>query len=312
MTQQPSHASDLPAVPQASIITWWRRGRLSLLDVARRSAKSFRKHQLDARSAQFAYYCLLALAPLLIVLIALIVQFPIAGLMGAFLDAVDEGLPKSAVRLIASQVTEIQQQSSIGLIAAGLVLFALAGSRVFLTLGRGIDRIWGEENRRRYLRARGLALLLAFGVLLLLLLAMIVLVVGPLVTKFVFTQLHISGLQVILTDVLRWVVACLFMLTATSVIYWTVPTRKLPWALITPGTLFATAAWVAATQGFRLYIENVARINETYGALGGVVVLMIWLYLTGAILLMGAQIDYVIRQDLASKPAQEPIADQSA
>jgi membrane protein len=86
------------------------------------------------------------------------------------------------------------------------------------------------------------------------------------------------------------------MLLATSVIYWLIPGTKVRWHAVSPGSLFATTGWVGVTQGFRIYVENFARYNETYGALGGVVVLLVWLYLTGSLLLAGGQINAVIHR----------------
>ena len=80
------------------------------------------------------------------------------------------------------------------------------------------------------------------------------------------------------------------------------PSVKLPWYPLSPGSLFATVAWVIVTQGFRAYVENLGQYNETYGALGGVVVLMIWFYLTGSLLLLGGQINSVIHRAAVSEP----------
>jgi len=96
------------------------------------------------------------------------------------------------------------------------------------------------------------------------------------------------------------------LLVATSAIYCWVPSVKLTWRLLTPGSVVATAGWVVATQGLRLYAENFGRFNETYGALGGVVVLLVWLYLTGTLLLTGGEIDSVIyRASTGYRPRSE-------
>ena len=87
---------------------------------------------------------------------------------------------------------------------------------------------------------------------------------------------------------------CLWL--STSAVYSLVPNVKLPWYWFSPGSVFAVVGWILTSQGFRIYVENFANYNTTYGALGGVIVLMVWLNLTGAVLLMGGQINGVIHR----------------
>ena len=283
-----------------------------MLEVARRAFQSYRRDGLSARSAQFAYYSMLALAPLLIVVIATVAIFPVDGAIDSFLRALDVGMPESAVRLISRQVRDIQVHSSLGLVGAGLVLLAIVGSRLFLTIGAGLDAAYNVRRRRRFLKAGGLALGLTLGVFLLLLVAMMLLLIGPAAARFVNRFVEQPWILVLLSAGVRWGVACGFMLISTATVYWLVPSVKLPWHWISPGSLFAVAGWIVVTQGFRLYVENFSRYNETYGALAGVVVMLVWLYLTGAVLLMGGEINSVIHQAIADKRAAERLSNTTA
>ncbi|MBT6153170.1 MAG: YihY/virulence factor BrkB family protein [Planctomycetaceae bacterium] len=280
-----------------SLKTLWRLGGLSILELVMRTIRERRSHQLDARSAQFSYYSMLALAPLLILIIASVAQLPLDNVLESFLRAIKAGLPDNVVQLIKRQIADIQQHSTWMLMGVALVLLGVAGSRVFLTLGAGLDAAYGVEERRRFFRASAVALALTFGVFVLLLLAMVLLVVGPMVAEYLLGRIDAPWLHVVLSTGVRWGVACGFMLIATSVVYWLVPSVKLPWYWVSPGSLFATVGWIVTMQGMRLYIENIAsaRYNETYGALGGVVVLLVWLYMTGTLLLTGGQINGIIR-----------------
>lgn len=274
----------------------WKLGGLSIGQLIRRSFAGFRKDQLDARCAQFAYYAVLAVAPILIVVIACVAQLPLDGVLTSFLRAIDIGMPDNVVALLEGQIRDIQDNSTPSLIAFGLLILAISGSKLFLTVGAGLDAAYGVEQQRRFWLSGGIAFALTMGILLLLLTAMVLLVVGPMVTGIVTDRVDIGWLHVISSAGVRWGVACGFMLVATSVMYWLVPHVKLRWYILSPGNVFATAGWVALTQLFRVYVENFSRYNETYGTLAGVVVLMIWLYLTGAILLMGGEINSVIHR----------------
>lgn len=284
----------------------WRLGGLSLRDLTVRTVKGFRENQLDARSAQFAYYSMLALAPLLILTIGGVAQLPLSGVLKSFLNAVGAGLPHNVVELIERQIEDIQASSTLGLFGLGFLLLSVAGSRVFLTLGAGLDAAYGVERRRRYLKARAVALAMTFGVFLLLLVAMILLVLGPMAADALLGRFGLKWLDVLLSAGMRWGVACGFMLLAASVLYWLVPSRRVRWYVVSPGSAFATVGWVAAMQGMRYYVEGIAqaRYNETYGALGGVVVLLVWLYLTGALLLLGGQINGEILRAAEARDAK--------
>jgi len=277
----------------------WKLGGLSIREVIRRSMVGFRRDQLDARSAQFAYYAVLAVAPMLIVIIACVAQLPLDGVLTSFLRAIDIGMPDNVFELLEGQVSDIQQNSTPSLIAFGLLILAIAGSKLFLTVGAGLDAAYGVEQKRRFWLSGGIAFALTWGVMLLLLVSMILLVVGPMVTGLVTDRFDVGWLHVISSTGVRWGVACGFMLIATSIIYSIVPHVKLRWYLLSPGNVFATAGWVALTQVFRIYVENFSQYNETYGTLAGVVVLMVWLYLTGAVLLMGGEINSVIHNAAA-------------
>ncbi|WP_298867247.1 YihY/virulence factor BrkB family protein, partial [uncultured Gimesia sp.] len=173
--------------------------------------------------------------------------------------------------------------------------------RLFLTMGTGLDAVFEVDHRRSFWKSGGLSLLLTFGVLLLLLVAMILLVIGPEVARILLKNYNIPWLHLLLSAGTRWSVACGFMLISTAVIYWSVPSVKLPWKIITPGSLFVVISWVIMLEGFRIYVENIAHYNETYGALGGFIVLLAWLYMTGAILMMGGEINGVIYRSAREK-----------
>lgn len=275
-------------------LAMWKFGGLTPWDLIRLSVKGYNQHRLSAQSAQFAYYSVFTLFPLLMVLIGCVAQLPIQGLILSMENAINQGLPQELSQILFDQITDIQKKTTFSLIMGGVVLLAWGGLRLFLTMGKGLDAVYEVDHRRKFLKAGGLALLLTFFVLLLLLLAMILLVVGPAIARLLLSNFNMPWLHVLLSAGTRWSVACGFMLISTSVIYWAVPSVKLPWRIITPGSLFVVVSWVVMLLGFRLYVENFAHYNETYGTLGGFIVLLVWLYMTGAILMMGGEINGVI------------------
>jgi len=279
----------------------WKFGGLTPWNLIYLSLRGYSQHRLSAHSAQFAYYAMFTLIPLLIVIIACVAQLPIRGLILSMENAINQGLPQNVSQMLFAQITDIQHKTTYSLIGAGLFLLALGGTRLFLTMGTGLDAVFEVDHRRTFWRAGGLSLLLTFGVLILLLLSMILLVIGPELARLLLTNFYAPWLHLLLSAGVRWSVACGFMLISTSVIYWVVPSVKLPWKIFTPGSLFVVISWVIMLQGFRLYVENIAHYNETYGTLGGFIVLLAWLYMTGAILMMGGEINGVIYRSAKQK-----------
>ncbi|MCH9654774.1 MAG: YihY/virulence factor BrkB family protein [Planctomycetes bacterium] len=279
----------------------WKFGGLTPWDLVFHSIKGYNKHRLSAHSAQFAYYAIFTLVPLLIVIIACVAQLPIQGIILSMENAINQGLPQSVSQMLFAQIEDIQQKTTYSLIIAGLFLLSLGGMRLFLTMGTGLDAVFEVDHRRSFWKSGGLSLLLTFGVLLLLLIAMILLVIGPEMARLLLPNFNAPWIHLLLSVSVRWSVACGFMLISTSVIYWSVPSVKLPWKLFTPGSLFVVISWVIMLQGFRYYVENMAHYNETYGTLGGFIVLLAWLYMTGAILMMGGEINGVIYRSAREK-----------
>jgi membrane protein len=275
----------------------WQFGGLSPWQVVVRSWRGYSHNRFNGRSAQFAYYSMLSLFPLLILVIAAIARLPLAGVLENALDAAQRALPQNTSRLLEQQVRDIQAHSTIGLMAISLGVLTIAGSQVFLTITDGLNLAYGVKETRRTWHVYGLAFLLNVAASLLLLVALVLMVAGPVLSAWIAAQgFNIPVLQTVLRSGVRWGVVCGCLWLYTAAIYCVVPSLKLPWYWLSPGSAFAVGGWVIVSQGFRLYVENLGRYNETYGAIGGVIVLMIWLDLTGAVLLMGGQINGVIHR----------------
>ena len=274
-------------------------GGLTPIEVAIAAVRAFRRENLDARSAQFAYYSMQALAPLLIVALAAVAQMPIDGVLQSFMEGTDRALPRGAQELIVAQVQDVQARSNTSLVLVALMILGYAGMKLFVTVSRGLNAAYGVEEHRHGWQVYGLALLLTLGAMLLLLLALVLLVVGPSLSRWLVELVELPDspfLKVLLHRGVRWAVVIAAVLLASSLIYWLAPSVKHRWSPWSPGSLFATLGWVVISLGFGYYVDNFGRYNQTYGALGGVIVITVWLHLCGAVLLMGGQIGGVIHR----------------
>lgn len=289
----------------------WRFGGLSFWQLAVRSVRGYRANRFDGVSAQFAYYSMLALFPLLILLIAAVARLPIGGVLDNALDAAQRALPEEIYHLLARQIRDIQAHSTARIIVASWGVFAIAGCQVFLTITEGLNKAYDVVETRRSWQVYGLVFLLTVAVSLLILISLVLMIIGPMLSSWISARkIDIPFLQTVMKSGVRWGVVCACLWIATTTVYSIAPSIKLPWYWFSPGSVFAVVGWVVVSQGFRFYVEDFATYNTTYGALGGVIVLMVWLNLTGAVLLMGGQINGVIHQaeSASSVPPAPPVA----
>jgi membrane protein len=284
----------MPAPDHQIVKSQWNLGGLRFHQVAVRAVHGFREHHLDARSAQFAYYAMLFIAPLLILLIAAFAQLPLEGEIESLTETTDRALPTGADRVLLRQIEDIQKHSTLSLVLFALLVAGFAGSQLFLTISRGLNAAYGVTEVRHDWQVRCLALLVTLGAFVMLLVALLLLLLGPIIMQWMVEHSFDPRLGFLLNRGLRWLILGLVMLTSASVIYWLAPGIKVRWSLFTPGSLFATLGWAVTGRGFQFYVETVARYNETYGVIGGTIILLVWLYLTGAVLMMGGQINSII------------------
>jgi membrane protein len=283
----------------------WKFGGLSPWQLLVRAAKGYRAHQFDTLAAQFAYYSMLALFPLLILIIAALARLPLSDVLDNALDAAHNALADNIYELIERQIRDIQARSTNKLFVISFGVLAIAGSQVFLTITEGLNRAYGIKESRHIWEVYGLAFLLNVAASLLMLIALVLMVIGPMLSNWLAGRdLAVPWVTTILQSGVRWGVVCACLWVYTTAIYCLAPNIKLPWYWFSPGSVFAVVGWVITSQGFRLYVEDFANYNTTYGALGGVIVLMVWLDLTGAVLLMGGEINGVIHQAELADQAQ--------
>jgi membrane protein len=280
----------------------WRFGGLPIWKVGWRTWQGFQDNYLEARCAQFAFYSMLVIAPMMILIIGLLAKLPVENVIDQLMISVQRNVPTSAYELIEAQITDIQATRSTSLMLISAVILSFSGSRIFLTMGEGLNAAYGVPVRQMRWRLRGKSILFTVAVVPLLLLLMVAIVVGPTVVAWVYQLLEIPLAESFVTHVVRWILVTLGLWFVTVAIHCWIPSARQPWYWFSPGTVFTVVGWIVASQAFRFYVENFALYNQTYGALCGVIVMMLWLYMIGAVLLLGGQLNSVVYR--AAREAQ--------
>jgi membrane protein len=276
-------------------------------DVARRVWAEAKDDGVPLLAGGVAFFALLAIVPGLAALLSIygLVANP-DDISRQVLDAL-EAAPAEVRGLVEQQLTSIAGSAGgtavIGIILGTAVALWSASSGM-AHLVEAINRAYDEDETRGFVKKRGLAVLLTFGAILFVLFALVVIAVVPAVVD----AIGLGTLGQIIAFVVRWVVLLGVMLVALAVLYRTAPDRDAPrWRWVSPGAVIATTIWVIASLLFSLYVANFGSYNETYGSLGAVVVLMLWLQLTALVVIYGAELNAELerqtRRDTTTGPS---------
>jgi len=260
-------------------------------DILARVRLEVKRDRVPLMSAAVAFHALLALFPALVALVSLYGLFADPSSIDRQVDDWLGTAPREVRELLTSQLQSITENAgaAAGLaVVLGTIVALWSASSGIAHLIEATNIAYDEEETRNFVARRGLALALTVGAVVFMLLSLVLITVLPAVLAD--TGLGLFGR--VLVGILRWVLLILGMMLALSVLYRYAPDRDHPqWSWTSPGALLATVLWVVASAGFALYTANFGKYNETYGSLGAVVVLMLWLYFTVMCVVFGAELN---------------------
>ena len=262
-------------------------------DVARRTLREIVADRITIIAAGMAFYWFLAVFPLLFAAIGLLdVVNASPATTSAVNDAIRRSLPGDAATILTSAVTQAQQRASTGGITALVVGIALAlwsASSGMAATQVGLDVAYDVPQDRRFAKRRLIGFALVAAALVLGGIGATLLVFGEPVSAFIADHLPLGDRAGWLWSVARWGITMVAVLSLFAIFYWIGPNRRPPnWTWLSPGGVLATALWFLASLGFSLYTSGFGgSYARTYGAIAGVVVLILWLYLSALALLVG-------------------------
>jgi membrane protein len=281
--------------------------------IARKTLREFTKDQCPDLAAGLTYYAVLSLFPALLALVSLLGIFGDAEkTTTALLDIVKGIAPGSTLDTISGPVRELTSSPAAGFtLVIGLATALWSASGYVNAFGRAMNRIYEIDEGRGFVKLRGtmLAVTVLCVVIVALLAAMLVLS-GP-VAEAVGGVLGLGGAFLSVWNILKWPVIVLLVIVVIAILYYATPNVKQPkirWMSI--GSLIALVAFLVASLGFGFYVANFANYNKTYGAIGGVIIMLLWLWILNMSLLFGAEFDAEMergRQLQAGIKAEETI-----
>lgn len=268
----------------------------------RSAVDDFMNNHGMALAAGLSYYFALSLFPLLIALACIVPYLPIANLWDKVLFAMGRIVPSQAMGLVQKVVSDVLAQTHPKLLSVGILGTIYAATGGFSSMIEALNVAYDVPETRPWWRTRLLAFGLTFLIGAFFLVALAVMVVGPQFGGWLAAKVGLGTLFAEIWNYLRWAVAVAFTVLGIEVLYFVAPNVKQRFWATLPGASLAVAAWLAASYGLGIYFQHFANFNKTYGTLGAVVALFMWLYWTNNFILFGAELNSELRKAAGKKP----------
>ena len=272
----------------------WKPRDLSWIGLAKRVWVEAQRDDMFGNAAKLAYYFLLALFPLLIFLTSVIgiIIGSGTGMRRMLFNYLARVMPSGAFQLINQTMMEVSTASGAGKLSFGFLAALWAASSGMDAITDALNAAYDVPETRPWWRRRITAIGLTIALAALIITALSIVLGGSKIADH-FTDLYVIGrASAIAWKIIQWPIALAFMLMAFALIYFFAPNlRDQKWTWITPGSIAGVALWLAVSFAFKGYLHFFDSYSKTYGSLGAVIVLMLWLYLTGLAVLIGGEIN---------------------
>jgi membrane protein len=254
-------------------------------------ASDVSQNHIFSVAAALSYYFLLALFPALIVFTTLVGYLPIPHLFNTIVEAMAHVVPPQSMGLVRRVVSDVTSRNHAALLSFGLLGALWTCSSAFATMIEALNVAYDVPETRPMWKTRLLTLELTLLVGLLVPVAVAFLVVGPHFGKFLALHLGLSRTFAVFWPIMQHVVAAILMVLAVEGLYFLAPNLKHTFSASLPGAVFAVVGWIALSDGLGFYFQKFEHLNKTYGVLGGGIALLVWLYWSGFIILVGAELN---------------------
>lgn len=275
---------------------------ISFRGIYKRSWKTFAKDIWNEMNnddvfngaASMAFYFTFAIFPALIFLLGVLPYLPIPNMQATVMDFLNEYLPGDSATLVRNTVLEIVGQKKESILSIGALLTIWAASSGAYALMQQLDITYGVRSTRPYWKSRLIAFQLVVSFAVLTTIALAAIMGGDALQKWLSTTWIWNSTFDLVYSIVRWLLVAAAWLANFSLVFYYGPDVRQKYRFITPGSVVAVVLLSAASLLFKAYIENFGNYNATYGSLGAVIVLMLWLNIMGVVLLLGSEVNSLL------------------
>jgi membrane protein len=272
-------------------------GQVDVVPVAKETAQEFMKDKVTILAGDAAFRLILSLPPLVIffaALSSLVNQYTGWDVFGWIETQIEEApVPAEAEEMIGMILDTADQEGSPGLLSFGIVLALWSASSAIGTMMQSFNIAYNTEESRGFVRQKLVAIGLVIGLSLLVIGSFVLFVFGQSIGEAIATAAGLGGTFELVWNIVRWPVLIFMFMVALAVLYWKGPAMNQSFRWISPGAVVATLVWLLAVWGFSLYLQF-ADPGSAYGALGTMVVLLLFLYMSSIVVIAGAELNSVI------------------
>lgn len=260
-------------------------------ELFKRTARETKNDDCLNLAAQLAYYFFLALFPAVLFLLALASFFPIRDVVNNVVAILAPIAPPDVVKFFEEQLRRVSDADHGGLLTIGILGAIWSSSAALVAIVRTLNRAYDIDEGRPWWKVRLVAIGLTVALAVLVVASFTLIIAGPGIARYVAELFGGSPMFEWTWNVLQWPLAFFLVSTAVGLVYYFGPDADQDWAWITPGAVLGTALWILASVAFRFYVTHFANYNATYGAIGGVILLMLWFYISSLAILTGAELN---------------------
>ncbi|WP_079474424.1 YihY/virulence factor BrkB family protein [Marinococcus halophilus] len=266
----------------------------------------FKKDDLPLLAAAQSYYYLLSIFPMMILILTILPFLNIDS--QAVVTLVQNTAPSGMTSILEENILSIVETPRGGLFTVGLIGALWSASNGINAFINASNTAYDVEETRSFFKVRGLSIALTLGMIIALAAALILPIFGNLIINFINATVSLPPQTALLFQILRWVVALTVMSAVLLVLYRFAPNKTLKWKEILPGAITAAVLWQLISLAFSFYVSNFGNYSATYGSLGGIIILMLWFFLTGLILMIGAELNVIYhrRRGNSSSSSESP------
>ncbi|HVH25481.1 MAG TPA: YihY/virulence factor BrkB family protein [Vicinamibacterales bacterium] len=259
------------------------------LELAKRTFREMQKDDGFGLAAQLAYYFFLSLFPAILCAIALTSFLPLQDFTDEVIGLLGRFAPEEMLSIVEEQMIRLAGGDNGGIVSIGLLGALWSSSAALVSIIGAMNRAYDIEESRPWWKVRLTAVMLTVGLAFFVVVSFALVIAGPEIADALADELGLGGLFAWSWKIIQWPVAFALVVTGIGLIYYFAPDADQDWVWITPGSLIAAILWLLGSLGFRFYVVNFGNYEATYGAIAGVILLLLWFYLSGLVIVLGAE-----------------------